>query len=140
MSVQDLTVLAFNEIAWIPAGIKSPVVPVLNSGYSSLGKQYNVKYDFVCMTLARDITVDILRASFPAGGLNTNTYPGICSDGMNSKGLTISLQWQTATTEWPEYSGTGPAVDQLDLVQYVLASFSSMAEVMAALEGGLQVV
>jgi hypothetical protein len=68
-------------------------------------------------------------------------HAGICNDGLNSAGLSLSLQWQLDTTNVPAYNPLkpGPSVDQADFANYVLANFGSVADLKAAFDAGLTV-
>jgi penicillin V acylase-like amidase (Ntn superfamily) len=138
----DLPELYFNYLAWVPAGTKVNAMPVANNGsdltYSTLGKTYDVKYSYVCITstgLAIEAAVDLLA---PGANITSSTSPGVCSDGMNTAGLAISALMQDSSTGASLYSAIppGPAVEQLDLINYILSTFPDVASVLAALEGG----
>lgn len=71
--------------------------------------------------------------------LPQKAWPGVCADGLNDAGLAASLQWQRDTNKVNAYSGAGPAVNQMDFVNWVLGTFSRAADVKAAIDKGLQV-
>ena len=127
-----------------PPPFRPPPRPPPNSsscsaaGRSPLGAAYAVKYSYVCvvaMRFALQSAYEIaMKTSLPA-----KSWPGVCTDGLNGAGLAIALQWNRDVTAVEAYNGTGPAVDQIDASAYILANYKTVAEVRAALEGGLRV-
>ena len=133
--IMDLPELYFNSLAWVPAGMNINAVPVANKGpdltYSTLGKAFPVKYSFVCVTsmeVAAEALFDLLA---PGSNITRATSPGVCADGMNTAGLTISTQMQDSSTGANLYSQIppGPAIEQADVINYILATFSDVASV-----------
>lgn len=133
----DLNTLPFNQIAWVAAGQEIQLIPVTpDKGYSSLGKTYTSKYNFVCMTATKELIGGIIDDLLPGLVMDFKKWPGSCSDGWNTKGLAVSGQMQYGDTGINRYNGQGPAVEQVDLITYMLAQYATVAEVRSALETG----
>lgn len=122
----------------VPAGLVTPVVPVTGDTYSSLGRNYSVKYSYACISPLHAVLAAAFETTLGAP-LPPSAWPGICADGMNTQGLAVSLQWNRAINLVNNYKGKGPALDQVDLAHYILGNFKTAAEVKARVDAGLQV-
>ncbi|EFN53454.1 hypothetical protein CHLNCDRAFT_58529 [Chlorella variabilis] len=130
-------------LSWVPSGVNNPFIPVTGTNtYSTLGRSYKRKYNYVCISPARKLMFDAAALVFPLiKQVSIKNWPGVCNDGVNSAGLGMSLQWQLDTPGVPAYnkSQPGPAIDQGDVLQYILAMFGTVAELKAAFNNGLQI-
>eukprot|EP00775_Hariotina_reticulata_P012809 gene12809-12937_t len=78
----------------------------------------------------------------PSDIINSPTHL-ICSDGLNEKGLSVAMLYQSYTTELPRYSTNATKVaviNFMDLTAFLLARYSSVAEVAEDLKHKVQVV
>ncbi|PRW57425.1 choloylglycine hydrolase [Chlorella sorokiniana] len=136
----DEPMTLFNGMAWVGKGTKLQLVPVLNSSYSEAGATYKAEYSFACMTASRDIISFALEDALPDVQLEGKSWPGVCSDGMNDRGLAISMQMQFDTKTVNNY-GVCIAVEQMDSVTFLLANYESALDVKEDIDSGaLQLV
>ncbi|KAF8062972.1 cbh [Scenedesmus sp. PABB004] len=131
------------SISFVPSGSNNTLIPVHGvDGYSTLGRTYARKHSYVCVTPAiKPLLAAAAKVFPPLRKVNITNWPGVCSDGLNDAGLAVSLQWQLSTTGVPAYDPAQPgaSINEGDVVSYILGSFSSVAELKAALDGGLSV-
>ncbi|GBF97748.1 hypothetical protein Rsub_10912 [Raphidocelis subcapitata] len=133
----DFPRLPFTEVAYVPAGLKVPLVPVDGfSGTSDLGSSYTSKHSYACVTVVREVVSAAYRTVFMLSDLPSDSWAPVCVDGINTAGLGLALQWNRNNTLVPGYSGTGPSVDQVDLANYILANYATVAELKAAVGSG----
>lgn len=77
----DLPSTYLNSLAFVPAGTQMQVLPVTGKQYSSLGNSIRIKNSFVCMTASEDILQLAIAAADAGVVVDTDKWPGSCSDG-----------------------------------------------------------
>ncbi len=67
------------------------------------------------------------------GSVVTSAYDSVSTDGLNEAGLVANMLWLTES-QYPVLDGSAPTLSLAAWAQYVLDSFSTVAEAVAALE------
>mmetsp|Transcript_35107 Transcript_35107/g.78148 ORF Transcript_35107/g.78148 Transcript_35107/m.78148 type:complete len:433 (-) Transcript_35107:942-2240(-) len=126
----------------VKSGVRLPTVDVY-ANVSSSFQGHKSKYAFVCVAVEGKVF-----EQFADPAELRSRYTGTCGDGMNSKGLSVGLLWDNSKAFIPAPNPTPygyqvfnassrlPAINILDLPTYLLAHFSTVAQVAAFLDMG----
>ncbi|CAL8465713.1 g5249 [Coccomyxa elongata] len=89
-----------------------------------------VQHNFAFLSSARSLFQSISKDL----GVGPDEVVQVVSDGLNEKGLSVTVQWDYDVPGYPNATTSSRALSAIDLSTYILASFGTVVEVRKALD------
>lgn len=115
------------EIGLMPKGKILAFLPVCQG---CLPTKATVQHAFAFMSAARPLFQGISKEL----GVGPDEIVQVVSDGLNEKGLSVTVQWDYDVPGFPNATSSTRALSAIDLSTYILASFATVEEVRKALD------